>query len=92
MALHFCLLTGQLLTFQLEAGKDTGHGDPTRLCLYRDPTYTAPHPAKDAGTPIWATFQSDGFGSFPSPHFLILAPLPGPSPFPPLPRLKVSQY
>ena len=78
MSLHFCLLTGQLLTLQLEAGKETGH---------RDPTLPAP-PVGTPTDPFWANFQTDGIGS-PPPHFLTHAPhLPPPGPPHPFPGSK----
>lgn len=48
MSLHFSLLAGQLLAFQLEAGKERGHGDPT---LYDPRRERYGHPADTASAP-----------------------------------------
>lgn len=83
MSLHFCLLTGQLLTFQLEAGKETGHADPTQPCLYHHPIPTAPPTPKDErrrDTPSEPLSKVMGLALSPlptslsSPHLLVPVP------------------
>lgn len=79
MSLHFCLLTGQLLTLQLEAGKGTEHWDSILLAPQQR------HPRTPSGPASTVMRLALPTSTHPPPT-------PAPRPAPSFPRLQVSQH